>query len=417
MNRFAAVAACVVSISLAAGCTTEPEEEDVFKATSLAIEADGGLKVGRTAQLRVFGVQNDGKRQEISSGITFHSSDEEIATVDEEGMVTVLAGGPVSFTVSAVELEGVLEAQTSCDYPRHTSQLGYGRTVPPLSWPARWPDGTDFDFSLEDVHCNKEWKDKKTVTFVLSAGWCAPCTAYAQRLRNEVAMLNANGMQIVIVEVQDTNGEPADLEFAYSHLKRITSNRIPAIAIGDKDTAPIESFFENSGYIEYFPTTFVVRTSDMKIIADQKRGDGLLPLLSIARNPDGDWSRSGAPVFVNHCGPRDEEASEPNDTPAQAASLQPGTHRGGICTAAPDFYRVDVQGSWSLELEFDPALGDLDVFVWDAEKNEPAIVDGELIGSSNGTGIETFQHKGPALVGVMPFRSASAPYTIKLTEQ
>lgn len=415
MNRYAVWVAGVVSLT-AIGCTEAAVEEAPFAPTSIALEAEGDFKVGTSVQLRVFGVMEGREWREVETGAVFSSSNEAVATVDETGLVTIHAGGPVTLTASAEGFETALEARSSCDYPRYTSQLGYGRTMPPLSWPARWPDGTDFTFDLANVHCDYDWQEIETITFVLSAGWCAPCTAYAQRLRNEKNLLRHHGMQIAIVEVQDTQGDPADLGFAFDHLKRITGNNIPAIALGDKDTAPFSSFFENSGYIEYFPTTFVIRTRDMKIIADQKRGDGYLPLLSIARNPDGDWSRSGAPVFASHCGPDDEEASEPNDVPAQAASLAVGTHHAGICTDAPDLYQIDVQGTWRVDVEFDEVIGDLDVYVWDAERNEPALIDGGLVGSSNGTGLETFEHTGPAMIGVVGFRSASAPYSITLTE-
>lgn len=418
MNRLVALLVSAVSVTAIVGCSTETETPEArFVPTSLALEPESDFKVGSSVQLRVFGLMEGWEKQELASEVTYASTNEAVATVDETGLVTLHAGGLVTITATAAGLETALEVRSTCaDYPRYTSQIGYGRTMPPLSWPAKWPDGTDFRFSMESVHCDYDWEEIETITFVLSAGWCAPCTAYAQRLKGETNLLKHFGMQLVIVEVQDVQGDPADLEFAYNHLKRITSNAIPSIAIGDKDTEPFSSFFENSGYIEYFPTTFVLRTRDMKIIADQKRGDGYLPLMAIAKNPDGDWSRSGNPVFVNHCGPGDEEASEPNDVPAKAAALSPGSHHGGICTDAPDLYRIDLVGAWSLQLEFDHDVGDLDLYVWDPERNEPALIDGGLIGSSNGTGVEIFEHFGPAMIGVMPFRSASAPYTITLTE-
>lgn len=414
MNRFALMAACALSLGLGSGCE-KAEEESPFVPTSLALEsAATEFKVGTTVQLRAVAKGNDGREQEVSTDVTFTSSNDLVATVDEAGLVNVLAGGPVAFTAKSGEFEAVLEARSRCDFPRYTKEIGYGRTMPPLSWPAKWPDGTDFDFDLANVFCDLDWKETQTVTFVLSAGWCGPCTLYAQRLENEVANLSKLGMQVVIVEVQDTDGSPAGLAFAYKHLKSITKN-IPGIAIGDLDTRPVASYFEDSGYIEAFPSVFVVRTADMKIIADQKRADIYLPLAKIAKDPDADWSKSGNPVFVDNCGPDDEEDSEPNNLPNQAAPLAPGTHKGGICTDGPDLYTIDIQGAWTLQLDFDNGLGDLDVFVWDAERNEAAMIDGQLVGSSNGTGTEKFNFQGPAMIGVMPFHAASAPYTLTLT--
>lgn len=414
MTRFTFTAATLAALSLATACGgTEDAEE--FKATSLALRADGDFKVGTTVHLQAVGIADGGKEKVLKSGVTFMSSNEQVATVAADGTVTMLAGGPVQFMAHTDSLEASLDARPTCDYPRFSPELAFNRIVPPLAWPAKWPDGTQFDFKLENVYCDADWKNIKTITFVVSAGWCTPCTLYAQRLQGEFEHLKELGMQIVIIEAQDVEGDPAHLDFAYSHVDRITDT-IPGIVAGDADTQPTASYLNDSPMLTAFPTVFVVRTRDMRMIADQGRTNNYLPLEAIAADPEADWSNPGGKVFENNCAPGDEEATEPNDTPAQATPITAGTYEGGICTDAPDLYKVEIDGPWTLQLDFLNAVGDLDVFVWDEARNQPLQVNGQVVGSSGSTDQEKFEYSGRAVIAVQPFQHASVAYTLTLTE-
>jgi len=381
---------------------------------ALAVQPPEGaaFKVGTTVQLQAVATWENGYAGPIVGGVTWTSSNEAVATVDANGLATIVAGGPVTFTASARDLEATFSVTGTCDYPKFSPELVYDRVVPPLSWPAKWPDGTEFTLDLRDVHCNADWKHVKTFTVVLSAGWCTPCTLYAQRLENEVEALRAKGMEILIVEVQDTTGDLADLEFAYSHLDRITGT-IPAIAAGDADTQPTPGFLNGSAILRAFPSVFVVRTRDMRIIADQNRANSYLPLLQIAENPEGDWSNT-TPVFKNNCQPG-QDGVEPNDTFAEATPIEPGSFEDGICTDGNDFFKIDLEGEWTVRVEFDHDVGDLDVFVWDTVRDQPAQSGSQVIGSSGSGDVEEFSHSGPAIIAVQGYRRASAPYTLTLT--
>jgi len=433
MNRLVLSAACSAALFLASGCGDDQATDagqGPFVAESLAVEAAGPLSVGQSVQLRAVGIDAKGNRREMTEGVTFVSSDERVATVDASGLATVHKRGAVSFTANVGQLEGKLEPATEsieCKYPNSAAELQYGRIMPPLAWPAKWPDGTDLQFDLKKVYCELDWAETKTIAFVVSAGWCTPCTLYAQRLENEVAKLESLGMQVFIIEAQDYDYLPADLEFAYKHVDRITDT-IPGIVAGDEDTLrntpsgtlePVSLFLQKSAIVRAFPSVFVVRTRDMRIIADQNRADFYLPLDKIAADPDADWSKSGNPVFENRCGAGDEESSEPNDTAASAAPLSPGVHEGGICADGPDLYQIDLTGTWTVKLEFEQSVGDLDVYVWDTsvEPPQPAQQNGHVIGSATSTSPETFTHTGPAVIAVVPYQHASAPYTLTLTEQ
>jgi len=412
MNRVGLIAAAAATF-IAWGCGGGVDEEEVFVPTALTVRSDAELKVGATVQLRAIG-SRDGEERELVDGVVFASSNEAVATVDQSGMAKIVAGGPVTFTATFGELEAKVEARARCEYPRFSPEFALGRVMPKLSWPNAWDrEGNYFEFNLEDVYCDADWKDTTTLTFVLSAGWCAPCTQYARDLSKIYEDLEYLGMKIVTIEVQDDRYQPADSDFAREHLDKITAGNVPSIAVGDADTLP-SNFVAQSALLEYFPTVFVVRTRDMRMIADGKRW-GRLPLERIAADPEADWTKNGGSPFRNKCGPGDEESTE-NWYPQGALPLAAGSQLGGICQDGPDFYSIDATGEWTLELMFDSRVGDLDLYVWDADLNAPLLVGGQIVGSTGTGDIETVRHSGPAVIAIVPFQHASGAYELTLTE-
>ncbi len=423
MKRIVLVGAVLASLLMACG------EEEESPLTGIALVADAEFTVGTTVQLRVIGTRKDGSEDRLTKGVTFASSDPEIATVDPAtGLATVLVGGPVSFTAQLKQFHASLEARTRCLYPRFADDIVFGRTMPPLSWPAKRPDGSEFVFDFRDVYCDKEWQHLDTLVVITSAAWCQPCTRYAQMLSGQSSDIKPyitadtleeeHNSQILYIMAQDTQGEPISTADGYKHMDRIISTgRIPGIVVGDLETAPEEAYVQNSSMILAFPAVWVIRTRDMKIIASGNRTDQYLDLYKIADNPERDWSAPGKVLFRNKCGAGDEEATEPNDEPADATPIGAGTFSGGICRDYPDFYSVGLAGTWEARLAFDGEVGDLDIYVWDPVTNEPARFDGQIAGSTGETGEEVFEFTGPALVGVVGFKHASAPYTLTITEK
>lgn len=424
MNRIGLIAVASATF-LAWGCSDEELKvhEEVWEPTALELraDADADFKVGSTVQLRVFGLRGEEER-EIEEGVVFGTSDPAVARIDERGLATMVAGGPVTFTAEFGDLDATLEARATCDYPSSSRKLLLGQVMPPVTWYSAFDrEGRWFELNMADVHCDADWKDTTTMAFILSAGWCGPCTQYAKDLSKQYERLEALGMKIVIVEVDTTrHGEPADADFARMHLVKNTGDgktgdMVPGIALGDGDSEP-RNFIRGSGMIDGFPSAFVVRTRDMQVIADSKRWKpSRLPLERIAADPDADWSSKGGSNFTNRCGPGDEESLE-NSSPAGALAIEPGTHAGGICREGPDFYAIGVEGRWTLELQAEFRVGDLDLYVWDADLDEPLVVDGQVVASTGSGDLESIAFEGPAVVAVMPFKQASAPYQLILTE-
>ena len=417
MKQIMLVGAALASLLMACGGEDEPKPKAPL--ASIVLEADADFTVGTTVQLRVLGNREDGTVDDLTGteGIVYTSSDQEIATVDPTGLVTVLVGGPVSFTAQLETFTTPpIEARTRCQYPRFAPDIKFGQTMPPLSWPAKRPDGTDFHLSLEDVYCDKEWAHVETLVVITSAAWCPPCKEYSKELSEQYEELLTHPLEILYVMAQDEDYEPCDTEYGWNYMDRLTRGKIPGIVVGDLETSPEPVFVQRSSQVQFFPSSWVVRTRDMKIIASGNRTDSRLELADIADNPEKDWSTPGRPVFRNKCKEGEQEASEPNDTPAQAAPVTPGTYEGGICKDRPDIYRVDLPGAWEIRLAFLHEKGDLDLYIWDPVTNEPLFTeDGQIIASTGNTDEEVLEYTGPALVGVKGYRHASTGYTLTLT--
>lgn len=376
------------------------------------------LKRGTPEQLTVTATYDDGSTKDVTAEATFASSNPDVATVDAAGLVEPLNGGPVQITVEYAGQTTTLDATTTCDYPRYARALQYGAVMPPLFWEGAYkPDGSQFDFKLEDVYCDVSWKDTKVVFFIISAGWCTPCTIYAQRLRPEARFIEEAGGQIVIVESETADFGPASNDYAQSHVDHIIGDAY-AIRIGDHDTKPLQDFLHRQPLVQAFPTVIAIRTDDMEVITDSNHSMYYLPLRQIAEDPYADWSNPPPPPFANHCGEGDEEASEDtNDSAQTPAPLAVGSQHGGICDENPDFYAIDLDGSYKVEVDFDSSVADIDVYVWDALQNQPLQQGGDVVGSAGNTSHEEFTWQGPATIAVIGYQGASAPYDIKLTPQ
>ncbi len=375
------------------------------------------LKRGAEARLVVTALRDDGSEVDVTDQAAFETSNADVATVAAGGAVTVLRGGAVTLTARVGEHTATLETRAACDYPRFASAIRYGSVMPPLFWQGAFHrDGAPFDFRLEDVHCDVAWKDTKVVFFIVSAGWCAPCTVYAQRLRPDAAAIEAAGGLIVFLEAETEDFGPADNAYAQRHIDHIIGDAY-GIRLGDDEAQPRRNWLHAQPIVTGFPTVIAVRTRDMQVITDSNHSQYYLPLEQIAADPEADWSNPGPPPFSNHCAPGDEEASEPNDAVAQAAPLTPGEIGAGICNESPDFYRIDVAGEWRVTVDFDHDVGDIDVFAWNEAINQPLQVGQNLVGS-NGTGDrETFAWRGPTTIAVIGYQGASAPYRLTLEAQ
>lgn len=302
-----------------------------------------------------------------------------------------------------------------CTYPP-AGGLSLGGVMPNLEWADAYDEsGQAVGLSLEDFHCNPAFDNYNVIFFVLSAGWCGACPSYLSQVGPQLAQIEQAGGKVVFVEAQDRSYNAVNSQQAYQYFSRYTNNG-PGFRVGGGSSSPPQAI-SNSGFIRSFPSAFAVRRSDMRVIAELRSTPGGFNMPAIAQDPDRNWG-AGTGQSNPQCGPDDEEPSEPNNTAATAGTLRPGdSFDGGICDQNLDFYAVEHPGTWRLDLAFRHADGDIDVYVWDTNANRPLMRNGRPVGSESSTDNESFTHTGDAIIGVLGYQGATAPYRLTLSAQ
>lgn len=303
-----------------------------------------------------------------------------------------------------------------CSYPSGaTGDIRLGQVMANLSWTGAYQgDGSQIDFSMEAFHCDPAYQGYDTILFVVTAGWCPACPDYIRYVHGLANSLEGRHMMVAFIEAENQDSSPASHSDAHDHISHII-NGPTGLRIGDGETQPRPRAVSSSSVVTAFPSAFVVRRADMMVIADQSTSEFLLPLEDIASNPNTDWSDpangGGGTSNPLTCGPEDEEIYEPNDNPQTAPVIPEGSFEGGVCAPAPDYYRIEHEGPWRVQLTFSHNDGDLDLFTWDFEANAPD----EATGSASVTDNEEITGEGPATIMIYGYEFASAPYSLTLS--
>lgn len=388
------------------------------------LEFEGELNRYGSAPVRLVAVYSDASREPLTGDIEWTSADPSVISIDDAGLAQGVHTGTTEVTASWGDQTVTQELTVGCRYPNFPNTLRYNSTMPALGWQgAKYYDisgrARDLDFSFESFYCDREWDGYDSMVVMIKAAWCLPCTQYAKnRLNPEAPQLMHSRALTVYMEAQETDGNPADNAYADMHMRRLIGDGY-GVRVGDASTLgttgeirELPAYIQNSPIVEAFPTVLVVRKSDMRIIADSSRAQFYLPLLDIVKNLNADWS-DPRPNFVNKCEPDTEEDSEPNDTPEQAAPLSPGSVEGGLCNPEPDFFRVTHTGGWTVRLDFDQSVGDLDLAILDAEGIEVLTVSNQ---STTTNSYEELEWSGPAVIQIFGYNGASGAYTLTYTE-
>ena len=333
-----------------------------------------------------------------------------------------------STTPSTISLEGF----ETCElYPEYDPVMAFGNVVPPLGWADAYQGELQrTNFSFENVFCGEEYSQKRTLILVIGAGWCEACARLVELNIAPIAfeLTRELDAEVVYLEIQDGNWQPADNEYANRHLSALIEDGV-GWRVGDADTLIRDNgemvtaprFIARQPNLGVLPEVWVIRKRDMRVIASRDLAwmsrPGELPLRMIASDPEQDWSQPPLPPFRNQCEDGDDEETDTqtNDVADDAMALTLGELSGGICTASPDFYALEVDGPWRLQLTHDIRQGDLDLLLWDRETNSAAVNEnGEVIGSQTAENTETLIGDGPGIVQVLGFGGSSARYTLTL---
>lgn len=383
-------------------------------------------QVGQTLQLSVIGIDDEGSESAVSAGVLWASSTPSVATIDDAGLVNIISNGRSEITATYNELSAQIEVGTICNYPDYDRQIALNSTFPPLAWAdAHDALGNIKPYSLRSIFCDQE-NAPATIAVIVGAGWCTACTTLTVNILNpDIERLTQANMQVLYIEAEDGQYNPASSLFAFRHLGRLIDES-PGIRVGDMNTSmnadagvwTPENEFIRSHSDGSYPSAWVVRTSDMKVIADQNTSQYWLPFLLIAQDPTADWSNPPPPPpppFESECEEGDDEASEPNNVSIRAARLNEGSQTGGICTPEPDFYRIQTTGAWRVTLEFSHDVGDLDMYLWDKDANEVMVDESGMPIASNGeSDTEVIESQGNGIISIVGYGGASNLYNLTL---
>jgi len=250
----------------------------------------------------------------------------------------------------------------SCtDYPEHFSVVTTGEVFPPYAWSESFEGvGSSGQFSIEQFFCSGAYDGYDSLLVAVVAEWCGACPGHVRELDAISADLDAAGMKLVYLVTQNDGGTLASSNQANVWIESIIGAGTSGVRIGDGDNTDPGAVSRN---VFTYAQTYVIRRSDMVLLADENQIGGTLPYLEMAADPSRDWPTELGVVTMSNCGDGDEEASEPNNVLVDAVPVVEGTFAGGICNRGPDFYRIGIAGSWTATLLFDASIGDLDISV------------------------------------------------------
>lgn len=379
---------------------------------SLSIAALDAPLAGAEHRYVVTATYEDGTTGQLAD-VDWSSTNDDIVSF-ADGVATFPYGGSATISATVGGITADLEVTVGCDYPRFPANIVLGKPLAPVTWESVMDEqGNSFPFSLRDASCSAEYKAYDSFLVIVNAEWCPPCQAEIRDLAAESDELEALGAKIVFITLQNQEGGPIDSRGASRFVSRYGDD-LPSIRAGVVGSNP-EQFFNNPALIQAFPTSFVVRKRDMQVIADSRGLQyALHPLFPvILADLEADWSDPAANIpFENNCEDGGDEASEPNDMPGQAQTVNMGdAFSGGICTAAPDYFRIEAEGDWTFTVEFTHTTGDLDM-AFAGEDGRPLA---DQPGSNSSDDNEALQGTGPALVLLYGYGGASAPYNASLT--
>lgn len=229
-----------------------------------------------------------GHVEDITASVVWSSSDETVLVIDANGLATAVGDGDVVVTASKDGVSASTIARTvsiACPYPAdHDTGVTYDTVLPPLFWlDAYRQDGSTEDFRMEQAFCNAE--TYKTILFVIGAGWCPYCPDYMRAVNERAADLEAAGSLVVYVEIETAGGAPANNQQANAIVDHeVATANGPSFRVGDGVVqGGVNQPFSRA--VSAIPSAFIVRTSDMRVIASQARSSSTLDWVRIAQDP------------------------------------------------------------------------------------------------------------------------------------
>ena len=213
----------------------------------------------------------------------------------------------------------------NCNYPAEPHGMSTGDTVAPYEWMgAVLPDGSTTDFSLAEFHCSPKYDEYRSL--VLYGAEVRRIPGYINSSTTLQEHLPKMG-HLYLPETENLRREPETCQEAATYLNGYMA-KMADIRLGDDNTNG--SVNDGGGPI---PTAWFIRRSD-EGVAYQREHGSRLPMADLVeiRTAIGRIPRRSSST---NCSEGDEEASEPNDRPADATEIGAEPTMGASATPRP----------------------------------------------------------------------------------
>jgi trimeric autotransporter adhesin len=213
-SRFFGTAALIGLLSALTGCwdgsSTGQSVSAAHRLESISLSPpDTSLAAGLTQQLTATGVFSDGSKQNISSSVTWTSSQTAIASISGSGTATGLSSGPTTITAAAAGIAGTTTLTVTA---AHLVSIGITPAAPTIALGTTetlHATGVYSDNSIHDVTDTVSWKSATpTVATVSSSGQAAGSgvgktlvTASLGGMMSPAITLKVTGAALVLIAV------------------------------------------------------------------------------------------------------------------------------------------------------------------------------------------------------------------------
>ena len=247
------------------------------------------VELGGSIVLSANAVYTNSENQNVTALASWSSSAPNFITVNGQGVVTGVAAGDATITATLDGVTATIDLRAydpgQCNYPPDApDSITYGAALPNLYWEGAFLNGANVDLRMGQFHCSDQYSQYETIAFVIGAGWCPNCPPFMRQIADQADALEEAGMLVVYVEIETSGGAPATNAQSNSIVSREIMNDTFGARVGSKDTKPLDRPFARA--VRAVPMAYVVRKSDMVVIADQSKPGGRLNFLAIAQDPN-----------------------------------------------------------------------------------------------------------------------------------
>jgi hypothetical protein len=313
---------------------------------------------------------------------------------------------------SEVGASEISEKINTCRYPSAYRSVTLGQVIPRMWWQSAFDENrSEVRFDLQDFYCSNEYDDYSVLMVVAVTQSCPACGPYIASLRSQEAAMTAAGIKLLFVMLE-TDRDLRPTSAASLRTLNQYARTLSGVRVGSGSTSPSPDVIRNAPIITSVPSVFMVRRSDMRIIARRSSGSIFDPI-AVARAA---WNHQRPD-------PDDDDEADCNQIDSQnnhrwqdaIAIAANRTIRGSVCPGRDNFYLVDLHTRWRLKLIFQKRDVDLDLFLLDPDTGGILTKrNGKPLAAVSHTSNERLRHTAPAIARIRQFGTGNGAYQLTL---